>query len=127
MLTAREIEPSDRPLLDAAAKADSFHRAAGLTGKHWEKGIFYEDEEGPVVALTTTSVARVDIQFLCLDRQRNRNALLNGFVAFVRALEARGVQEIIFSTQSHSVARFMEKRFKFRHLGGNQYSLRIRT
>jgi hypothetical protein len=125
MLFVRKVVPEDRAMLDAAAQADPFHRGIGLTGSHWDDGLFYEDECGPVVALQTTNVARVDIQFLTQDRKRNATALMEGFVAYVKVLQGRGVKEIILNTNSAAAIRFIEKRFHFRHLGGNQYSLRI--
>jgi len=112
-------------MLDAAAEADPFHRAAGLTGEHWDGGLFYDDGFGPVVALQTQSVVRVDIQFLSQDRKRNAAALIDGFATYVKVLQGRGVKELIFSTDSAAVIRFMEKRFNFRHIGGRTYSLRI--
>jgi hypothetical protein len=127
MLTVRKVEPSDRELLDAAAKADSFHAAAGLTGEHWANGntLMYADDQGLVVALRTTSVARVDIQFLSQDRVRNAKALVEGFWTYIQVLQKRGVQELLFNSNSAAVINFFEKRFKFRHIGGNTYSLRI--
>ncbi len=125
MLKVRNVEAADRELLDKAADADPFHRAAGLKGTHWKGGIFYEDDKGPVIALQTTSVARVDVQFLTQDRLRNAKALAEGFWLYIGVLQGRGVKEIVFNSNSASVVYFFEKRFKFRHLGGNEYSLRI--
>jgi hypothetical protein len=125
MLKARKVVPEDRAMLDAAAEADPYHRAAGLTGKHWDGAIWYDDEVGPVVALQTTTVVRADIQFLTQDRERNRNALLEGFAAYIGILQKRGVKEVIYSTDSVAVVNFFRRRFKFRHLGGTTYSLRI--
>jgi len=112
-------------MLDAAAEADYFHRGIGLTGAHWDGGLFYEDDQGPVVALQSTSVMRVDIQFLSQNRARNSQAVLEGFGAYVSVLRNRGVKELIFSSNSAAVIRFFEKRLGFRHIGGNTYSLRI--
>lgn len=125
MLKVRKVQPEDRELLDSAAKADFYHSGVGLTGAHWADGLFYEDAEGPVVALQTTNVARVDVQFLTQQRVRNAKALIEGFGTYVKVLQGRGVKEIIFNSNSAAVIRFFEKRFNFRHLGGNQYSLRI--
>jgi hypothetical protein len=125
MLKVRKVEPRDQELLNRAAEADPFHARAGLTGEHWSDGLFYEDDTGPVVALKTTTVARVDIQFLSHDRVRNSRALLDGFSSYIEVIQKRGIKEVIFSTDSAAVVRFMEKRFKFRHLGGREYSLRI--
>ena len=127
MLTVRAVEPDDRKLLNEAAKADKFHAAAGLTGEHWANGntLMWADDQGLVVALRTTNVARVDIQFLSQDCERNARALIEGFWRYVSVLEKRGVKEIIFNTESASVVRFFAKRFNFRHLGGTTYSLRI--
>lgn len=125
MLRVRKVAPEDRALLDAAAEADPFHRGIGLTGAHWADGLFYEDDQGPIVALQTTSVARVDIQFLSQDCKRNAKALMAGFASYVTIMQKRGVKELIFNSNSAAVIRFFEKRFHFRHLGGNQYSLRI--
>lgn len=128
MLTVRKVTPGDRGLLEAAAKADPFHQKAGLTGEHWANGatLMWSDDQGLVVALRTTNVARVDVQFLSQDRQRNARALVEGFWRYVSVLEQRGVSEIIFNTESPSVVRFFEKRFNFRHLGNGTYSLRIK-
>lgn len=127
MLTVRRVEAGDRELLDAAAKADPYHAAAGLTGEHWTgpDSIFYEDESGPVVALKTVNVVRVDIQFLTLDRERNAKALAEGFYAYVGILQRRGVKEIIFNTESPEVAHFFMKRFRFRNVSPGTYTLRI--
>jgi hypothetical protein len=128
MLVARKVEASDRELLDLAAQADFYHAQAGITGEHWTSGnsVVYEDAFGAVLALRTTSVARVDIQFLTDDRVRNARALVEGFWAYVGVMQKRGVEELIFNSNSEGVIHFFEKRFKFRHLGGNTYSLRIK-
>ena len=127
MLRVRKVEATDKPLLDAAAMADPYHVAAGLTGDHWagKDSIFYEDEFGPVVALKTTNVVRIDIQFLTQDKLRNASALVAGFYQYVNVLRNRKVNEVIFTTESPEVAHFMQKRFHFRPVGGNTYSLWI--
>ena len=124
-MRVREVVSEDRPLLDAAAEADPWHRAAGLTGEHWEGGTFWEDDIGPVFAIQNTSVARLDIQFLSADRLRNAAGLVNGFWSYIGVLRNRGVKEVIFSSNSRAVIRFFEKRFNFRKIGDNTYSLRI--
>jgi|SRR5580704_8356423 hypothetical protein len=127
MLAVRKVEPDDRPLLDAAAQADPFHRAAGLTGEHWAANtLMYSDADGPVVALRTTNVARVDVQFLTPDARRNAKALVEGFWTYVGVMQKKGVDELIFNSNSAAVVHFFGKRFHFRHLGGNTYSLCIR-
>ncbi len=110
----------------AAAKADPFHAAAGLTGDHWMRGsgLFYEDETGPVVALKTTNIVRSDIQFLTQDTERNGRALLAGFWRYADIISKRGVKEIIFNTQSDKVAEFFQNRFHFRPVT-NTFSLWI--
>lgn len=127
MLTVRAVEPGDRELLNEAAKQDKFHAAAGLTGAHWADGntLMWSDDQGLVVALRTTNVARVDIQFLTQDFGRNARALVEGFWRYVSVLEKRGIKEIIFNTESPAVVRFFKKRFDFRQLGEGTYSLRI--
>lgn len=126
MLTARRVEPSDRGLLEAAADADKFHSLSGLKGDHWfEDSILYSDETGPVVALKTTQVVRVDIQFVTQDRLRNAKALLEGFWRYVEVMRKRDVKEIIFNTKSSNVMRFFQKHFHFRQIGPETFSLRI--
>lgn len=126
MLTVRNVRPEDRELLDAAAEADPYHAAAGLKGEHWSKdSIFYEDEQGPVVALKTTNVVRVDIQFLTKDVARNGHALVAGFASYVGILQKRGVKEIVFRTDSPEVALFFTKRFHFRPVSAGTFSLWI--
>jgi len=127
MLTVRKVESEDRPLLDAAAMADPYHAAAGLTGEHWagSDSILYEDGFGPVIALKTTNVVRVDIQFLTYDRLRNANALVAGFYKYVDVLRNRNVHEIIFNTEAPEVAHFFMKRFHFRPLSAGNFSLWI--
>lgn len=127
MLSVRRVLETDRPLLDAAAQADPYHVAAGLTGEHWagEDSIFYEDESGPVVALKTTSVVRADIQFLTQDSARNSKALLDGFWRYIELLANRGVKEIIFNTESPAVAHFFQRRFYFHEVKPGTYTLRI--
>jgi hypothetical protein len=127
MLRVRTVRDEDRPLLMAAAEADEFHKAVGLTGDHWlgEDSLFYEDERGPVVALKSTKVIRADIQFLTQDHERNARALLQGFWKYAEIWHKRGVKEIIFNTNSPEVAKFFSKRFHFRELKPGTYSLRI--
>jgi hypothetical protein len=127
MLTVRAVQEEDRPLLMEAAKADPYHAAAGITGERWtgKDSIFYEDEFGPVVALKTSNVVRVDIQFLTRDKLRNANALIAGFYNYVRILSQRHVTEIIFNTESEDVAKFFMKRFHFREVGKGTFSLYI--
>jgi hypothetical protein len=128
MLKVRRVEESDRELLDAAARSDPFHLAAGLTGQHWagKDTLFYEDELGPVVALKTTNVVRVDVQFLTQEKARNARALVAGFYSYVGILQKRGVKELVFNTESPDVAEFFQKRFHFRALNSTStYSLWI--
>lgn len=127
MLTAvRNVEEKDQDLLNRAALADPYHKAVGLTGEHWAKdSILYEDELGPVVALKTTNVVRVDIQFLTQDKLRNASALVAGFWKYAELAAKRGVKEIIFNTESPEVAHFFQKRFHFREVSKGTFSLRI--
>lgn len=125
MVHVREVTPEDRPMLDAAAQADPWHREVGLTGEHWLGGLLYEDENGPVFGLQTQQVARVDIQFVTQERLRNAEVLAQGFWSYISVLRGRGIKEVIFTSNSRAVIRFFEKRFHFRLLGGNTYSLRI--
>lgn len=127
MLHVRKVEESDRPSLIAAAQADPYHVKAGLTGDHWvdESSIIYDDEIGDVVALKCTKVVRVDIQFMTQDPHRNAMALKQGFDAFVKVFQKRGVKEIIFNTESPSVMKFFASRYKFRELEKGTFSLRI--
>lgn len=129
MLRVRKVEPGDRELLEAAARADTYHLAAGLKAEHWmdesESTLWWEDENGPVVALKTTNVVRADIQFLTQDFERNGKALLDGFWRYADILQKRGVKEIIFNTESPQVAKFFAKRFHFKQLSKGTYSLRI--
>jgi hypothetical protein len=127
MLKVRKILESDRDTLIEAAKADPYHAAAGLSGEHWMKGLglFYEDEAGPVVALKHSNVARVDIQFLTQDHERNAKALLAGFWKYCDLLHKRGIDEIVFNTDSEQVAHFFQKRFHFKPVSQGTYSLWI--
>lgn len=127
MLKVRRVQPSDRELLIEAARKDPYHAAIGLTGEHWtgSDSIFYEDEFGPVVALKTTNVVRVDIQFLTQDPKRNALALLQGFWTYMKILRTRNVKEIIFNTNSTNVAKFFRKRFHFADVKPGTYTLRI--
>ena len=127
MLTVRQVETDDRELLDEAAKTDPYHARAGLTGAHWADGntLIWADDQGEVVALRTAQVVRVDIQFMSQDRRRNREALLEGVWKYVSVLQKRGVSEIIFNSNSTAVVNLFQKRFHFRHIGGDTYSLRI--
>lgn len=128
MLSVRQVEPADREMLDLAASQDFYHSAAGLTGEHWAKGnsLVYSDDHGYVVALKTTQVARVDIQFLTEDKQRSARALIQGFWGYVEVLRQRGIEEIVFNSNSVGVINFFQRAFHFRHLGGDEYSLRIK-
>jgi hypothetical protein len=128
MLSVRMVEPEDGPMLDAAAKADPFHSKIGLTGDYWngKNTTIWQDDEGVVVALRTTAVARVDIQFLSQNFARNAKAVVQGFWRYVEVMRNRGIEELIFSSDSQAVIRFFGKRFNFRHLGGDTYSLRIK-
>jgi hypothetical protein len=127
MLTVRAVQDTDKPLLMVAAEADPYHVAAGITGERWagKDSIFYEDEFGPVVALKTSNVVRVDIQFLTQDKKRNGDALVAGFYSYVGILQKRGVTEIVFNTESPEVAHFFQKRFHFRPVSAGTFSLFI--
>ncbi len=111
MLTVRKVEPGDRELLD-----------------YWADGntLVYSDNLGPVAALRTTNAVRVDIQFLSDIKSRNARAVLEGFGAYIQVLAKRGVEEVIFNSDSKEMAHFCMKRFHFRYRGGNLYSLRLR-
>jgi hypothetical protein len=128
MVSFRKVEADDRGMLDAAAKADRFHAAAGIGGDRWANGnsLILADDAGPVLAVAHTSVARLDLQFLTQDFGRNARAVVEGFWRFVHVLQKRNVSEIIFNSESPAVVRFFTKRFCFRHIGGDTYSLRIK-
>ena len=126
MLRVRSVEPGDSQLLMEAAKADPYHSALGLTGNHWMQGdsLFYEDANGPVIALRTRNIVRVDIQFLTQDAKRNSQALHEGFWRYVEILKTRGITEIICNTNSPEVAQFLSNRpFRFRLVTPGTYSL----
>lgn len=111
MLKVRKVEPDDRKLLD-----------------YWTDGntLVYSDDRGPVAALRTTSAVRVDIQFFSDSRIRNARAVFEGFGTYIEVLAKRGIEEVIFNSDSKEMARFCMKRFRFRYRGGNTYSLRLR-
>jgi len=127
MLKVRHVEERDRDLLNAAALADPYHAAIGLTGDYWKPAdsILYEDAEGPVVALKTQNIVRSDIQFLTQNHERNSRALYEGFWTYVKIMQARHVREIIFNTQSPDVTRFFQRRFHFAEVKPITMSLRI--
>jgi hypothetical protein len=120
MLTVRAVQETDKPLLKVGAEADPYHAKAGVTGEEWvgKDSIMYEDGLGPVVALKTSNVVRVAIQFLTQDKVRNGEALVAGFYAYVGILQKRGVTEIVFHTESPQIGYFMRKRFHFRPVRG---------
>lgn len=114
-------------MLNAAASADPYHSAVGLTGDHWEPkdSLCYEDENGPIFAVRTRNVVRCDIQFLSQDVERNARAVISGFYQYIRILQNRGVTEIIFNTNSPAVENFFIKRFHFRKVSEGTFSLAI--
>lgn len=127
MLTVRTVEPNDRPLLDEAAARDFYHAQVGLTGEHWASGntLIYSDEHGYTAALKVQNTVRLDIQFLTQDRKRNLKSLVEGFWPLIDMLKKRGVEEIIFNSISQPVINLFTKRFHFRPIGKDTYSLRI--
>jgi hypothetical protein len=111
MLSVRQHEPQDSALI-------------GDWGN--DNTLMYSDDHGYVVALKTTQVARLDFQFLTTDRMRNARALIAGFWAYVEVLRKRGIDELLVRSESEDAIRFFTKTFHFRHLGGAEYSLKIK-
>lgn len=118
-ITNRPLTQSDLPMLQKALDQDEFDHANvdnyTMDGSYSE---VYGDESGPIAVLRYTKTLRL-VGVWCNNKDFRRNAL-----ATIKALEdatakakASGFTDIIFTTESPTLARFC-KRLGFKESGG---------
>ena len=120
----RDAGPEHRALAEAWIEADSYHR--GIVTPEFllqPRGNCYlvEDEQGPVFFLKLRRAARLDVQFApqsAAMRARTRRVLHEGFPPLGAMLAEQGFDEALFWTSNPALARSMQKRAGFLHLGG---------
>ena len=119
----RPAVEGDRALLEQWIEADPFHRGEVRAGFFLERapGVdawALEDASGHVVFYFKTEVAaRVHIQFgpaeTTADRERNRDAMVDGLAWIEGQMAANGFREILFDSRNPVLIRTAEKRMGF--------------
>lgn len=108
MITSRPLELLDLPMLQRALDQDSYEHAS--VPDYTRDGAFtkvYEDEEGPIGILRYTKTLRL-VTVWCKndDRVRNASSVIQAIEDSVALAKTHGYTEIVFNTESPTLARF---------------------
>lgn len=89
-----------------------------ISGQPDSECLVLEDERGPILFLRMERALRIHIQFApavtAEDKQRTREAMLEGFPWLQQMARNSGFREILFQSTVAPLIRFCEKRFGFR-------------
>jgi hypothetical protein len=123
MVTDRLFEQTDFTLLAESLTRDPFHTTT--TPEFFSQpGTIckvYQDEAGPILFVRGSKSLRLDIQFVSNDDiERNRKAMLDGFLPFAEKAKQNGFTEIVFNTDNPLLERFCIKRLGFQKVFGTE-------
>ena len=116
MISSRRIEEKDRPAIGEALIRDKFHPTTKVD-VFYEPGTvanIYESDGKPVFVLRASRSLHIDVMFLDNhDSERNKDAMCAAWYKLVEGARAGGFKEITTSSNSSSLAAFVEKVFGF--------------
>jgi len=118
-MNSRPLTVADLPMLQRALDQDQFEH---LETKNFTMdsaySIVYEDEQGPIGILRYTKESYCRLRLVTVwcnnqDRKRNAASVIQAIADTVRKCKTNGYKEIVFCTQSPSLARFCMDRLGF--------------
>lgn len=120
MITNRPLEFLDLPLLQRALDQDTFEHAS--TADYTQDGAYsevYEDEVGPIGVLRYTKTLRLMTVWVDNnDKERNAASVIQAISDAVVKAKASGFSEIVFNTQSPTLAAFCTHKLGFQESNG---------
>jgi hypothetical protein len=129
-MTSRPLGVADLPMLQRALDQDEYEH---LGSKNFTMdsaySIVYEDEVGPIGILRYTRDSDGRLRLVTVwcdnaDKQRNGKSVVVAITDTVRLARQGGYKEIVFCTQSPSLARFCIDRLGFEEDKG-EYVLHV--
>lgn len=120
MVTSRPLEAADLDMLQKALDHDEYEHAG--TADYTQNGAYsevYEDEQGPIGVLRYTKTLRL-VTVWCdnHDRVRNAASTIQAITDAVSKAKASGFTDIIFNTQSPTLAKFCVNQLGFEESKG---------
>jgi hypothetical protein len=113
--TMRQATADDRELIEQWIADDPAHKADGVPPEFFfeeEMGVgcyLVSDKDGPIFFTRTSNTVRLDTQFgphtSRDERERNREALIDGMDWLAAMCAAKGITEISFETNNPMLAR----------------------
>jgi hypothetical protein len=123
VITSRPINESDFPRMEQEIRSDACH-------KEWLKPSFftapntlstvYSDEDGEILFTRLSSCLRIHVQFCDVSKQKIARCLVTQFSDIVKRAKASGYSQIIFDTESPSLAKFCQRYLGFTESKGEQ-------
>lgn len=118
-MTSRPLEVKDIPMLKQALANDRFEHASSeyytMDGAH---SVVYENSGGPVGVLRYSKTLRLVAVFNDNDNPSNARTVLKMVRDAVGKAKAAGFTEIIFNTQSETLANFCIQKLGFNESKG---------
>jgi len=110
-IISRPLEPNDFDMLKRSLDADEYEHAS--PDQYAQKGSsseVYEDDAGPICILRYTKTLRI-VAVWCnnSDKLRNAKSAFKAFADTVSKAKANGYSDIIFNTESPTLAKFCVK------------------
>jgi hypothetical protein len=118
-MTSRPLVVADLPMLQRALDQDEYEH---LEVKHFTMdsaySVVYEDEIGPIGILRYTRESKNRLRLVTVwcdnaDKKRNADSVIQAITDTVRLARQSLYKEIVFCTQSPSLARFCIDRLGF--------------
>lgn len=126
MITHRPLVASDLPTLQKALDQDEYEHLE--TKNYTRDGAFsevYEDDSGPIGVLRYTKTLRlVTVWVDNDDKRRNAASVVQAIADAVQRARENGFSEIIFQTESPTLAQFCTKHLGFTESKG-EYVLQV--
>ena len=120
MITSRPLESKDLPMLQKALDRDEFEHAE--VPSYTQNGAYsevYEDEDGPIAVLRYTKTLRL-VGVWCDNHAglKNARATIQAISDAVAKAKASGFTDIIFNTESPTLAKFCVSKLGFKESKG---------
>jgi len=115
MVSKRDIEPYDYPILKDSLSQDKYHEGTDPEFFYDEKAVcyVYEDDDGPIMYVKGSKVLRLDIQFVLNSDFRRNAAGLQKLSEIVEFAKTAGFKQLIFTSNSPLLRKYCCKHFGF--------------